>query len=362
MNDIFAAWLWCVLQVTLVGMLSAGAYLTVKRRWPRSAEGALLAGLALPILLTFTIFSPWPCWIAAEAPPAMAAPAAPQPTSAVVSADASVSPAGGYAPTPPAAENPDVVPASATPVPGDQAVPVAATPSPPRSPAIGLAVIAAVLAFGGLRLLIGWAAIRRVVAGSRPVDDAELQQLIAALLSKLRTRRCVVVRESASLRTAATVGWRRPLILLPDAWRTWSAGELRAVLAHELAHVSRGHFGAWIIAQCGLSLHVYHPLLHWLAARLRLELGIRSRCPGRGRRRRPDGVRANSGRVGVAATGTGDDLAGPCVFGPARRHCAAHSTAAATGELQSTALARTDWRHRPVAVRRHRGSGTATAG
>lgn len=271
MNDIFAAWLWCVLQVTLVGMLSAGAYLTVKRRWPRSAEGALLAGLALPILLTFTIFSPWPCWIAAEAPPAMAAPAAPQRTSAVVSADASVSPAGGYAPTPPAVENPDVVPASATPVPGDQAVPVAATPSPPSSPAIGLAVIAAVLAIGGLRLLIGWAAIRRVIAGSRPVDDAELQQLIAALLSKLRTRRCVVVRESASLRTAATVGWRRPIILLPDAWRTWSAGELRAVLAHELAHVSRGHFGAWIIAQCGLSLHVYHPLLHWLAARLRLE-------------------------------------------------------------------------------------------
>ena len=47
--------------------------------------------------------------------------------------------------------------------------------------------------------------------------------------------------------------------------------ERRAVLAHELAHVCRGDFLAGLVAQLSLALHFYHPLAHWLAARLRLE-------------------------------------------------------------------------------------------
>ena len=43
------------------------------------------------------------------------------------------------------------------------------------------------------------------------------------------------------------------------------------VLAHEIAHISRNDFLAWICAQVGVMLHFYHPLVHWLAGRLRLE-------------------------------------------------------------------------------------------
>ena len=75
----------------------------------------------------------------------------------------------------------------------------------------------------------------------------------------------------AGLATPATIGWRRPLLLLPGDWRDWGPDERRAVLAHELAHVRRGDFLAGLAAQLGLSLHFYHPLAHWLAARLRLE-------------------------------------------------------------------------------------------
>ena len=71
--------------------------------------------------------------------------------------------------------------------------------------------------------------------------------------------------------SAATVGWRRPVILLPTAWRKWNEHELRAVLAHEIAHIQGGDSLACLLAQVALALHFYHPMVHWLVARLRLE-------------------------------------------------------------------------------------------
>jgi hypothetical protein len=60
-------------------------------------------------------------------------------------------------------------------------------------------------------------------------------------------------------------------VLLPLEWRDWTAEQLRAVLAHEIAHIARHDFLACVLAQAGLALHFYHPLVHWLVRRLRLE-------------------------------------------------------------------------------------------
>jgi len=87
----------------------------------------------------------------------------------------------------------------------------------------------------------------------------------------LGCRRRIEVRESSDLTTAATIGWRRPVILLPCQWTAWTAEQRRAVLAHEIAHVGRNDFLAVLCGQLGLVPHFYHPLLHWLMARLRLE-------------------------------------------------------------------------------------------
>ena len=81
----------------------------------------------------------------------------------------------------------------------------------------------------------------------------------------------VALRVSADLATPATVGEQSPLILLPEDWTTWDEAERRAVLAHELAHVCRGDFLAGLLAQLCVALQFYHPLAHWLSARLRLE-------------------------------------------------------------------------------------------
>src|SRR6185369_16485591 len=98
----------------------------------------------------------------------------------------------------------------------------------------------------------------------------------------------IELRESANLQTAATIGWTKPVILLPHDWHGWTADERRVVLAHEIAHVRRGDYAVWIGAQVVLAAHFYNPVLHWLANRLRLEqeLAADALAAGRGETRR----------------------------------------------------------------------------
>jgi hypothetical protein len=124
---------------------------------------------------------------------------------------------------------------------------------------------------GFARLGLGLLAVKRLRARSCPVADPAVLEEVDLLRAELSCTRRIAVRESSELETPATLGWRRPLVLLPFDWRDWSRSELRAVLAHELAHVVRGDFLAGLIAQLCVALHFYHPLAHWLAKRLRLE-------------------------------------------------------------------------------------------
>ena len=57
---------------------------------------------------------------------------------------------------------------------------------------------------------------------------ASSNDAIEILGPSCRCPRRVEVRETAELSTPATIGWRRPLLLLPGDWRDWSPAERRA--------------------------------------------------------------------------------------------------------------------------------------
>jgi len=124
---------------------------------------------------------------------------------------------------------------------------------------------------GMLRLTVGVWAVHVCRRRSRPVDEPGLNALVEELRGSLGCRRRVEVRETPELTTPATAGWRPAVVLLPDDWRSWDGQERRAVFAHELAHVCRDDYVTGLVAGVALALHFYHPLVHWLAARLRLE-------------------------------------------------------------------------------------------
>jgi beta-lactamase regulating signal transducer with metallopeptidase domain len=131
-------------------------------------------------------------------------------------------------------------------------------------------VVLAAATLAALRLTVGLWAVAACRARSRPIRDAGMQQLVDELRHEVGCRPLVEVRASAAVGTAATIGWRRPAVLLADDWPAWAPDELRAVLAHELAHVRHKDYSAALFASLCRALHFYHPLIAWLTRRLRL--------------------------------------------------------------------------------------------
>jgi beta-lactamase regulating signal transducer with metallopeptidase domain len=141
-----------------------------------------------------------------------------------------------------------------------------------RAAAPWLAGIMAVsLVAGWLRLLIGWNAIQRIAAGSRPIADSDLHEQFDVLRAELSVTFAVDLRECPGLSSPAAFGWRHPTVLLPTEWPQWSADERRAVLAHELAHVRRRDYLAWMVAQACAAAHLFNPFVRGVSQWLRLE-------------------------------------------------------------------------------------------
>lgn len=124
---------------------------------------------------------------------------------------------------------------------------------------------------GWFRLAIGIWSVHALHRRSRPATDTPAHRMLQALSQDMKVRRPVDVRISEELTTAATIGWRRPCILLPASWRSWTERELRTVLAHELSHIQHCDYPSGLLARWSVALHFYHPAVHWLAGRLRLQ-------------------------------------------------------------------------------------------
>jgi beta-lactamase regulating signal transducer with metallopeptidase domain len=65
-----------------------------------------------------------------------------------------------------------------------------------------------------------------------------------------------------------TIGWLRPVVLLPEDWRTWPAAKLDAVLVHEREHVRRRDPLVQWLALLNRCVFWFHPLAWWLQRKL----------------------------------------------------------------------------------------------
>ncbi len=127
------------------------------------------------------------------------------------------------------------------------------------------------LSLGLLRLFAGMWLLKREVSRSRVLVEDRVNRAIAKICEPAKFTKPIEVRVSKTLQTAATTGLFHPVILLPVCWESWNEEELAAVLAHELNHITRRDCITTFVAELLRVLHFYHPLMHWLASRLRLE-------------------------------------------------------------------------------------------
>ena len=102
--------------------------------------------------------------------------------------------------------------------------------------------------------------------------NLELLALCREMQNRLGITRAIRYCESLHLDAPAVVGWFRPVVLLPlRALTGLSELQLRAVIAHELAHIRRldAFFNLFQVA--AETLLFYHPAVWWLSKRIRAE-------------------------------------------------------------------------------------------
>jgi|GEM_PF-1835040 len=118
----------------------------------------------------------------------------------------------------------------------------------------------------------GWAQLQRLRRRMTRKTEAPLHAALMELAERLGVRRAVTLLESAVVEVPTVVGWLRPVILLPASALTGlNPDQLRAILAHELAHIRRYDYFANILQTVVEILGFYHPAVWWVSTRIRIE-------------------------------------------------------------------------------------------
>ncbi len=262
-----AAYGLLVVQVTLLSVMAGTAYLVIARRHPATAKRSL--GVSVLLLLGLTVAAGLPL------PEFWSLHVWPKETDAAPSLEP---PSAGRNPNDQETETligmPDVSwtshaePASGLAGPPDISGPAASSPTTVIFR--WKLLLELFLLIGGIivgsRLLWGLWSTHRVLANSRRIDDAALVALATEIRRSIGCRP-VELRVSTEIAGAATVGWRRPVLIFSADWQQWSEQELRAVVAHEMMHVRSNDYLAGLVARLTMVLYFYHPLVRWLGTR-----------------------------------------------------------------------------------------------
>ena len=275
MNSIGSAIVWAALQITVIGGFTAALYFVARQFGPRLGVTTALCGLCLMATTAALAFSPYPRW-SASLPSTFQTRATTKSSDAGLATEVAVH-------SPPREDNSWLSIAReiwlaemATTEASDDAAEGSATVGTNAVRSwrwTGAVAVLSILTFvfGVSRFLLGIATARQYRVDSEVLNEGRISNTLDILKSRLGYRKAVDVHEHRSLFSAATIGWLRPMILLPSDWRSWSDEDLQAVLAHELAHIHHRDFLGWMFAQVFVAVQCFHPLAHWLSGRLRLE-------------------------------------------------------------------------------------------
>lgn len=148
------------------------------------------------------------------------------------------------------------------------------TPGPEWEHALPWLVLVWVLgvALFSARLIGGWRVVtrlRRVAVASPP---AEWREALDGLMARMKVSAPVRLLASSLAPAPMVLGWLRPVILAPVGMLTGlPAEQVRALLAHELAHILRRDYLVNILQSVAEAALFYHPAVWWISEQIRVE-------------------------------------------------------------------------------------------
>lgn len=123
-----------------------------------------------------------------------------------------------------------------------------------------------------LRMAMGVWWIQRLCASPQGPAQAAWQARLDAMAIHFGLRGPIALRLVDSLGSPASVGWWRPVVLLPTALLTRMPVDLiEALLAHELAHIRRHDYLVNLLQGAVEAMLFYHPVTWWLSRQIRIE-------------------------------------------------------------------------------------------
>jgi uncharacterized protein (TIGR03435 family) len=122
-----------------------------------------------------------------------------------------------------------------------------------------------------LRAIGGWIRAQRLKRRVLPASG-ELEAMMTRLKQRLSISAPVRLCTSATVQVPTVIGWLRPYILLPVTTITGlSESQLRAILAHELAHIRRHDYLVNLLQTAVETVLFYHPAVWWVGKQMRIE-------------------------------------------------------------------------------------------
>jgi GWxTD domain-containing protein len=118
----------------------------------------------------------------------------------------------------------------------------------------------------------GWVSVRRLRRRGVCCAPEHWQRRLRRLSARLHLSRPVLLLESCFVGAPLVLGHFRPLILMPIGLLTQlPAGQIEAILLHELAHIRRRDYLVNVLQRSVEGLFFYHPAAWWISGVIRAE-------------------------------------------------------------------------------------------
>ena len=152
--------------------------------------------------------------------------------------------------------------------PAPAAVDPALTPAPKRISWASLLPVIWLVGAGAflLRLFAGFWALSTITRKGRSLENTDWTDVLDRTRAWMDVRERPLLLVSERVAMPCTSGWRRPVIILPEAALDWDDERREMVLLHELAHIRRGDILWHLIGQVAIAVHWFNPFV-WAAAR-----------------------------------------------------------------------------------------------
>lgn len=123
-----------------------------------------------------------------------------------------------------------------------------------------------------VKMMAGLVYIKRLRYRKTNAVPVYWKNKLATLSHQLQVRKAVQLLESGMVKVPVVIGYLKPIILIPAGLLNHlPAGEIEAVLLHELAHIRRHDYFINMIQVFAESIFFFNPALLWLSALLREE-------------------------------------------------------------------------------------------